>query len=50
MAIKYILGIQSYANHDSAASIVKFNTNLNWCLELISTQTPRIMMFIDLNF
>ena len=29
MAIKYILGIQSYANHDSGASIVKFNTKNN---------------------
>ncbi len=29
MAIKYILGIQSYANHDSGASIVKLNTKNN---------------------
>ncbi len=26
MSFKYILGIQSYANHDSGASIVRFNT------------------------
>ena len=26
MAVKYYLGIQSYANHDCGASIVKFNT------------------------
>lgn len=29
MAIKYILGIQSYANHDSGASIIKLNTKNN---------------------
>ena len=29
MAIKYILGIQSYANHDSGAAIVKLNTKNN---------------------
>ena len=26
MTIKYYLGIQSYANHDCGASIVKYNT------------------------
>ena len=29
MAIKYILGIQSFASHDSGASIVRFNTKNN---------------------
>ena len=26
---KYILGIQSYANHDSGAAIIKFGKTLN---------------------
>ena len=38
--IKYILGIQSYANHDAGASILKFD-NYGKVLEYISITEDR---------
>ena len=40
--IKYILGIQSYANHDAGASILKFD-NYGKVLEYISITEDRLV-------
>ena len=39
--VKYILGIQSYANHDSGAFIIKFKKNKN--PEIIAISEERLL-------
>ncbi len=38
---KYILGIQSYANHDTGACIIKFKKNKN--AEIIAISEERVL-------
>ena len=39
--IKYILGIQSYANHDSGAAIIKFGKNIK--PEFVAISEERVL-------
>ena len=43
MSFKYILGIQSYANHDSGASIVRFNT-LDNSIDYVCISEERLIL------